>query len=309
MTFLEAFNKLKSDLELSQSFQNTITTRHNAIRKWIEKEDPAIETKLIGSLQRQTRIQPINNGEVFDIDILVVFGSFSGWQLQGGISPTDALNKLENIVTSNSRYNKMGPETDSPTISVDYSDNTKVELVPAYKDRVGQTPEGINISPSGRGYWIVKNNKWTFADYDYDADYISNLNSNCLKMIIPTIKMLKCIKRNLFPEISSYHLEVLAVNILPSIITQLTINSNLSYDLLIYHFFNIAEGMIYNYDKIEGSNSVITDAGLDQNKKERLSKIFADIVKYLDSNQVGISETDLIKKWYKIFGQPFSLGV
>lgn len=309
MTLTEAFTKVKSDLELNQSFQNIISTRHKAIRGWIEKVDPAIETKLIGSLQRKTRIQPINNGELFDIDILVILGSFSRWAESGGITPTNALENMETIIKTNTQYKKMGPETDSPTISVEYSDNVIAELVPAYRDQVGETPDGRKVNKVGRGYWIPKNNKWVYADYDYDAEYISNLNNNCANMVIPTIKMLKCIKRNLIPDMSSYHLEVLATNILPRIITELFLKSKLSFDMIIYNFFKTAQGEVNNYNSIEGSNSIISDSTLDQTKKDRIARLYSKITEFLDSISSNVTDKEAIKKWYQLFGQPFSLGV
>ena len=76
------FSKLKQNLEPNPSFDQTIQTRHAAVRSALENKGAAIkDTKLIGSLQRKTRIQP-RIGEKFDIDILVVLGKFySGFNL------------------------------------------------------------------------------------------------------------------------------------------------------------------------------------------------------------------------------------
>jgi hypothetical protein len=66
------FVKMKQNLELNPSFDETIQVRHNAIRSSLENNGVAVrDTKLIGSLQRKTRIQP-REGDEFDIDILVI---------------------------------------------------------------------------------------------------------------------------------------------------------------------------------------------------------------------------------------------
>ncbi len=92
-TVKQAFEILKSNIELSDSFQEIISTHHKAVRKCIERFDSNIETKLIGSLQRKTRIKP-SEGDIFDIDILVILGGFREWGYSGdGISPYQALKK------------------------------------------------------------------------------------------------------------------------------------------------------------------------------------------------------------------------
>ncbi len=98
LTVAQAFNLFKSKLELSQSSQEEVTIHHSAIREWLESYDSNIKTKLIGSLQRKTRIQP-RPEDIFDIDILVILGSFNRWVPSGGITPDDVLSKVEDIVS------------------------------------------------------------------------------------------------------------------------------------------------------------------------------------------------------------------
>ena len=63
---LKHFLKLKENLELSPSFDQIVQVRHSAVRSALENKAAAIrDTKLIGSLQRKTRIQP-RQGEQFD---------------------------------------------------------------------------------------------------------------------------------------------------------------------------------------------------------------------------------------------------
>lgn len=152
MTTEEAFNEFKSRLELNSTLQDAVTTHHNAVREWIESFDSSIETKLIGSLQRKTRIRPRADTDTFDIDILVILGTFKQWVTTGGITPLLALDKVENAVSENETYDRMGPETDSPAIVLQYADNIKVELIPAYRDGIGAAFDGTPTLPKDRGY-------------------------------------------------------------------------------------------------------------------------------------------------------------
>lgn len=197
-TVIEAFEDFKSNLELSASFQKAASTHHNAVRDWIQSRGLNIKTKLIGSLQRKTRIQPRSERDSFDIDILVILGRFDRWVSSGGVSPSHALDKVEALVAQNEAYQRMGPETDSPAITLEYADDVNLELVPAYRDHVGEAPDGTPTPPVDRGYWIPKNNRWAIADYDYDAEYVSEANAQGKCHLVPTIKMLKAAKREHF---------------------------------------------------------------------------------------------------------------
>jgi Second Messenger Oligonucleotide or Dinucleotide Synthetase domain len=136
----QAFLTLKKNLELNPSFDDTVQQKHNAVHSVLENLG-ITDTKLIGSLQRRTRIQ-LRPGEIFDIDILVPLGEFYGWVSSGGVSPQLALQYLHGILNKSDRYRAMNPQQNQPTITFEYKDDVKVELVPAYLDMVGYSPDG-----------------------------------------------------------------------------------------------------------------------------------------------------------------------
>lgn len=295
----QAFNELKSRLELNDTLQNAVTVHHNGIREWIESYNSYIETKLIGSLQRKTRIQPRSN-DTFDIDILVIFGYFISWvPAVQGITPTDTLNKLDEIMREHGGYEKMDPEKDFPTVVINYADGTKAELVPTYCDYIGDTP------PKGRGYWIPQRNKWILADYDYDADYISAKNKECDGWLIPTIKMLKAAKRNLFPEMKSYHLEVLATDSISLMVAYYkNQNLQLSFPSLVYSFFLISRDEILKACFIPDSKSPDASVYMSNFQKQNLADKFGEIESYCQSI-IQLDGRKAIEGWQKIFGEPF----
>lgn len=304
LTVAQAFNLFKSKLELSQSFQEKVTTHHNAIREWIESYNSTIETKLIGSLQRKTRIQP-RSEHIFDIDILVILGSFNNWVPSGGIKPEDTLEKIEDIVSEHETYEKLGVETDNPTITFEYEDNAKVELVPSYLDQIGKAPDGTPTLPVGRGYWIPKNNRWVIADYDYDAEYISEANENCNGCLIPTIKMLKAAKRNLFPMMKSYHLETIATSLIPFLVKYFKEQKwQIAYPSLVYNFFLLGKDKVLKTSNIPGSKSPSADGYMSIDKKQEFSILFSKIAKYCEKT-FTMSDNESIEAWREIFGTPF----
>lgn len=304
LTVAQAFNLFKAKLELNQSFQEEVTIHHNAIREWLESYNSTIETKLIGSLQRKTRIQP-RSEDIFDIDILVILESFNNWVPSGGIKPEDALEEIENIVSEHGTYEKLGVENDNPTITFEFEDNVKVELVPAYLDQIGKAPDGTPTLPVGRGYWIPKNSRWVIADYDYDAEYISKANENCNGYLIPTIKMLKAAKRNLFPTMKSYHLEVMATSLLPFVVSYFKEQRwQVTYQSLVYNFFLLGKDEVLKAVNISGSKSPSADRYMSIDKKQEFSELFRKIAEYCKKT-FTMSDNESIEAWRELFGAPF----
>jgi len=291
----QAFNEFKSRLELNDTLQEAVTTHHKAIRDWIESYASSIQTQIIGSLQRKTRIQPRVN-DVFDIDILVILGNF--YPCGREVTPSEALNLVDKIMRKHEGYEKMDPEKDFPTVIINYADDTKVELVPAFQDFINE--------PKGRGYYIPKNyNEWGIADYFYDADYISKKNQESAEWLIPTIKILKAAKRNLFPEMKSYHLEVLATSIIPLLVEYYK-NKNLqiSFPGLIYYFFLIGEDKVLKPCFIADSKSPDASAYMGNFQKQKLAYKFNKIANCCQEI-IKLDGQKGVEGWRELFGEPF----
>ena len=253
----DTFQKLKSNLELSPSFGDVVSRQHKAVRSVVENNAASVkDTKLIGSLSRQTRIQP-RDGDEFDIDILVLLGEFTSWQVTGGVTTTIAMNRVHGAVQSSDRYSKMNPEQDHPTITFEYANGVKVELVPAYLDKIGHAPNGNAHQPAGRAYWIPgRSGSWELADYDYEAEYISAANKLSGGLLIPTVKMLKAVKREHCPALKSYHLEVIAANVVPRLLAEYKEQgSNPTYPLLVADFLYRFDSQLTSMWGIPGSLS------------------------------------------------------
>ena len=299
----ETFKKFKSNLELNETFSKIIESRHNAVRSVVENNGENVKTQLIGSLQRQTKIQP-SEGQIFDIDILVVLGSFTNWASSGGISPQDAMRRMEEIIKESDRYKSMGPEKDQPTVTIPYQDNTKVEFVPAYLDLIGHSPNGISHSPVGRAYWIPKNGQWVLADYDHEATHTTNLNSLTDGWFIPTVKMLKSAKREYLPELGSFHLEIVAGEIIPSTYLQRKQNNlEISYPALITDFFYHAGQFLANPTKVNGSHS--PNCSLELASRDKTLTMISNIKDHCTSIMNLTSDTEKLKAWRTLFGAAF----
>jgi hypothetical protein len=306
-TLNDRFAALKANLEPNATFAGLIQQRHNAVRNLIENRNPkVVETKLIGSVSRKTRIQP-RPEDNFDIDILVVMGSFHSWLppgTPGAITPQVALNDLHQTIMQSDRYGAMGSQQAPPTIVMAYADKTAVEFVPAYIDRIGASPNGTPHTPVGRAYWVPKNNSWELADYDYEADYISGRNDTAGGWLIPTIKMIKAIRRIYFPSMKSFHLDILATAIVPPLVEVKNLyEQTISYPELVADFFGYAPEWLSLATRIPGSHSpavAVVQADLNA-----LTETFRMIKKYIDTLNVTAQESKKVEGWKQLFGDPF----
>ena len=303
-TLEQAFSEFRSRLELNPSFQRPISEHHNSVRDFLTSVDNSITTQLIGSLQRRTRIQP-RQDDAFDIDILVILGNFNHWVEEGGVFPSTALHRVESYIARSTRYRKMGPETDSPAIVLEYTNNVSVELIPGYIDWIGCHRDGTPCLPKGRGYWIPKHNEWVLADYDHDAEYISRVNQNSEGYLIPAIKILKAIKRNCFPEMRSYHIEVLATNIIPGLVRYFRgSNIQITYERLICCFFEVAKNSICGGTLIPGSKSEPANLYMNDAAKQNLKRAFETITVHCKDVLLK-SEEEKILLYRNLCGDPF----
>lgn len=300
------FEQLKRNLEPNDSFDETVSQRHLAIRSALENLVRIHDTKLIGSLQRRTRIQP-RTEDTFDIDILVVLGSFVNWLPAGqGISADQALNQVMSGIEESERYSKKDPTEDAPTITLHFEDDIKVELVPAYIDNIGVGPDGSAVPPVGRGYWVPGPGKrWIHADYDFDADYVSRINRANANRVIPLIKMLKAAKRHNFAQLKSFPLEILTTQIVPALLAVMSQQGRhgVPDSEFIKLFFIAGKEMLSSPLTIPGSNSPAVV--LDPATVTYLQGRFADVVAHINATERLTSETGKAQAWRQLFGEAF----
>lgn len=298
------FLKLKSNLELDPTLAESISTRHTAIRTYLQNNHPSFkDSELIGSVARKTRIHP-GSGKKFDIDILVIVGEGYGWVSSGGVTPQAALDQLHTTVDKSARYGDMNPFQDAPTVTVTYADEIQVQLVPAFVDMVGRDQWGNELGSVGRGYWVVKNGMWQMADYDHEADYISKQNEASSGHLVPAIKMLKALKQRYFGELDSFPLEILAANNIPlSVIVRKAQNTPVFYHDLLQEFFSDVPAQLSAPISIPGSKSA--RISLDPDKVQRLSKIFATMASYIRAINATPQQGKKVEMWKEILPDHF----
>lgn len=282
-TVKESFRKLKSNLEITNLQQETVSTRQKNVRDAVESGLTVLDSFLTGSYSRSTMIPPLSEA---DIDIFVVFDP-SYYEANGQISLLEKVKRvLKNTYPQTPSISRNGQ-----AVTITFTD-FMVDVVPAFHRNGG----GYVIpSTYNGGFWLA-------TDPKQHVQISSKANSAHKGDLVPLVKMIKCWNRNINKHFRSFHLEVLTWQILDGV----TIS-------------NFSSGMRYFFDKgrnlISKKNPDPTgyndDVGfyIDNRMKvgeavSRFTTAYNRAVKAESYEKNGNIES-AINEWRKIFGNNF----
>lgn len=192
-TIHEAFRVLRSNLEITDLQEKTVSTRQNAIRNVLEKDFVVLDSFLTGSYRRSTMISPLKEA---DVDIFLVLDP----QYFAKNGQEQLLKKVRNsLLKTYTKTPKIRP--DGHAVTITFTD-FKVDVVPAFYRKGG----GFLIPETTGPRWIPTDPKrhveiWATANKAHNGD------------LVPLLKMLKGwnASRSL---LKSFHLETLALTVL-----------------------------------------------------------------------------------------------
>ena len=287
--FEDLFNRvnLKIDDKERKLIENKQTELRVALRgKLILKDD-----FLTGSYRRHTIIKPKKEGEMFDVDIFVAFdkkeyGEKELKELRSLVAVALAEIKKENPKFGINSIN----DSQRRSVCVEYGNNFFIDVVPSIeieKDKLYKIFDKRTLAP-------VNSNPKLHAQLLTDANELTG------GKLVPIIKMLKSWKREKCDYMKSFHLELLAVEILGG-------EKALSYSDGIVKFFSEASTKLKTACLKDPANSdYLIDAYLDTDGTRNQLLSLIDIEKKYANSAIkfehdGDSEFTLIE-WRKIFG-------
>jgi hypothetical protein len=199
-TILSAFQKLKENLEITGLQKSVVSTRQNNIRDVVEKDLAVLDSFLTGSYSRSTMIAPLKEA---DIDIFIVLDSkyfyhYDNGQNGGQAGLLDLLKRtLRKTYTRTPDISRNGQ-----AVTIRFED-FMVDVVPGFNRK-------------GGGYLIPNSitQSWISTDPKKHVEIFSEANSVHKGNLIPLIKMIKGWNRNSGKYFRSFHLEVMALQIL-----------------------------------------------------------------------------------------------
>ena len=287
-TIPESFRKLKQNLEITELQETIVSTRQTTIRKVVETDLVVVDSFLTGSYSRSTMIAPLKEA---DIDIFIQLDAkyFHHYNqgLNGGQAGLLDLVKrtLKKTYTRTPDISRSGQ-----AVSIRFEDFV-VDVIPGF-------------SRQGGGYLIPNSvtKSWLSTDPKKHVEIMSTQNRAHDGDLVPLIKMVKGWNSTIGKHLRSFHLEVLALQILNNV-----------------RITDFPSGVRYYFDK---GRTVITQKNLDP------AGYGDDLGKYIDSQQKvqeavakfelayerAIKAEDFAKRgyiqnavemWVKVFGDYF----
>jgi len=287
LSISEAFQKLKQNLEITQSQTSAVSERHNGVRDVLDMKLDIEESFLTGSYKRNTMIAPLSKA---DIDIFFILDQ-KYFQERGQRWLLHLVKRNLLKTYSDSKINLAGQ-----AVTITFADFL-VDVVPAFY---------VN----GGGYLIPNTKKlsWIHTDPKIHEKYISRENKKNDGNLIPIIKMIKGwnrIKGNMF---SSFYLELLVAKVFdktPIINTQ---------QGLLYFFLNsiklIKEDMRdpfeYGGTIPRFTTSQDVPSALVRNRKHFINA-YDTVVQAEKLDKLGRTSRALVL-WKHLFGQYFDIS-
>ncbi len=201
----EYFADLLSTLNLTDEEREQISEKHLSLREELRERLPVIDDFLTGSYPRNTMIRP-NGDDKFDVDFFLAFSNddFGEYELPKLLSMVKEV--LEKIKDNDPDIVKITEQNRS--IGVEYLGDFQIDVVPAIeieKDVLYKIFDKRSRQP-------VESNPKLHGKNLSDANESTEFGSQ--RRLVPIIKLLKSWKRDKCDYVKSFHLELLAVEIL-----------------------------------------------------------------------------------------------
>lgn len=190
----DAFQNLKSNLEITKTESGIAQTRHKLIREHIESSWQLVNHFLTGSYDRQTKTKKLK-----DVDIFVVIDPQGPQSTLATGTGTAAISALRDVLAT--RWTDLDVDDNVVKINYQGEDVASYEIAPVF-ERAGS---GFRM-PNGAG--------WMDTDPQAHATLVTAKNKECDGGFVPFVKMVKGINREAGDPIDpSFLVEVMALKL------------------------------------------------------------------------------------------------
>lgn len=287
-TIKASFEGLKQNLEITTLQGAVVSTRQQNVRKAVADHLAVTDSFLTGSYMRSTMIAPLKEA---DVDIFVIldpkyFHHYNHGQNGGQAGLLDLVKrKLKLTYSSTPDISRSGQ-----AVSIRFTD-FMVDVVPAFSRKGG----GYLIPNSITGTWLS-------TDPKKHVELLAAANSANGGNLVPLIKMVKGWNKSSGSYFRSFHLEVLAMEILKGV--------NISdYPSGARYVFDKARTLITNKNPDPAGYG--DDVGAYINTQQKVQEAVAKFQLAYDralkaeayANQGSIAEA--VGMWQKVFGGYF----
>lgn len=195
LTRTQAFDGLRSNVELTDLQEKTVAERQDRVRDAVAEQLTVTDRFLTGSYRRHTLIGPLKEA---DVDVVVVLDR--SYRARGARSVLDLVRSA--LLAEYTRTPKIS--RNGQAVTVTFSDFV-VDVVPAFA-RPWWSSGGWEICDSASDNWITTNPK-KHVELSASANRVHGGH------LVPRVKQLKAWNRAADEPLRSFHLEALAWSI------------------------------------------------------------------------------------------------
>ena len=190
----DAFDKLKSNLEITKTESELAQRRHQLVRDHIKRSWKLIDDFLTGSYHRHTKTKKLK-----DVDIFVVVDPDGPQGALADGTGRAAVLALRNVLAK--RWTDLDIDDNVVTINYGDEDVASYEVAPVFPRKGG----GYSM-PNGAG--------WMDTDPQEQALLVTAKNKECAAKFVPFVKMVKGINREAGDPIDpAFLLEVMGLEL------------------------------------------------------------------------------------------------
>ena len=171
----DAFDNLKSNLEITKTESEQAQTRHRLIREHIEDNWKLVDHFLTGSYRRDTKTKKLK-----DVDIFVVVDPDGPQGPLADGTGTAAVRALRDVLAK--RWNDLDADDNVVTINYGDEDVASYEVAPVFRR-------------DGGGYSMPNGADWMDTDPQEQHRLVTAKNKACDEKFVPFVKMVKGMNR------------------------------------------------------------------------------------------------------------------
>ncbi len=274
----DAFVKLRSNLEITQTESDLAQRRHQEIRDHVATEWELEDDFLTGSYRRHTKTKKLK-----DVDIFVVVKRDGAQGHLRDEGPSPVLSALKRVLDK--KYDSVVIDRMACTIDFGSDEIVSFDVVPAFKRKGG----GYEIPDTETG-WIASNPK-------RHHELTSAKNSDCEEKWVPFIKMAKGANRELGEPVEpSFLLEVMALDLVQEPFGRFQ-------DELVFFFATAADELERDWPDPVGLGPDVNTMGASKRQVARTELLgaqeIAERAVWLEDNG---QERGAVEEWRKLFG-------
>ena len=223
------FDRFLRNIELTSSQTEAASTRHTAIRSWLQIDFPGSKTFIVGSYAKNTSIRPPSDLDIFLCLPDSIFTKYNSFAYTYRNAQSELLQEVKSKIQKHYPNTKM--KADGQVVVVPFASSFSVEIAPAFAKPFG----GYTICDTNNG------GKWKDVDPVGEKSALTASNTLTNGNTVRLVKMIKCWQQVCNVPLKSFCLEILAQNFLKNY--QHRDKSSVYFDWMIRDFFEYLLGI------------------------------------------------------------------